>query len=101
MSLLLLFQYSEEVLAYFNLLTLDPDRRNEVLGLMQPRGYVYCRVCIAKLQKPFENMKYITYKHTLSEKYVCDNCGNHITKDNILNRYYKVNVIGKRRKKWN
>lgn len=98
MSLLLLFQYSEETLKYFNLSVLQPDRKNEVLGLMQPKGTVYCRVCIDKLNVPFTNMKYLTYQHTLPQKkYICVNCGNRIRKNNIYNRYYKVNKIGKRR----
>lgn len=82
---------------YKNLLTYDTDRRNEVLGLIQIKGKTYCRVCIDKLSIPYHNMKYVTYKHTLSSSYICDNCGNKITKDNILNRYYKVNLKGKRK----
>ena len=87
-----------ENILYKNLKYLDADRKNEVLGMIQIKGATYCRVCIDKLKLTFENMKYVTYKHTLSKGYVCDNCGNKITKANILNRYYKVNIIGKRKR---
>ena len=100
MSLLLLFQYSEETLYYFNFSVVQPTAKNHVLGLMQPKGTIYCRVCIDKYNIRFENMKYITYKHTLSGDYDCVRCGNTITKDNIYNRYYRINKIGKRNR-WN
>lgn len=106
MSLLLLFQYSEEVpvleesLAYLNFKTLIADRRNVVLGGINSSGNIYCRVDIDKYKLRWEDLKDITYKHTLSHSYVCVKCGNKITKDNIGNRYFKVNHIGKSRR-WN
>lgn len=101
MSLLLLFQYSDETLTYFNFKVVEPDRRNQVLGLMNPKGTTYCRVCIDRLKIPYVNIKYITYKHTLQHKdYICINCGFKITKEVIENRYWKVNKIGKNRR-WN
>ena len=98
MSLLLLFQYSEETLAYFNFKVLQPDRKNKVLGLMQPQGTIYCRVDMERYHISQENIKYITYKHTLNHDYECIKCGERIAKENMDNRYFKVHKVGKSRR---
>ena len=100
MSLLLLFQYSDESLTYFNFKTLVADRRNIVLGGMNSKGSVYCRVDVDKYNLKWQELKEITYRHTLADNYICVKCGYKITKDNIGNRYFKVNKIGKSRR-WN
>ena len=100
MSLLLLFQYSDESLDFFNFKTLVADRRNIVLGGMNSKGNIYCRVDVDKYKLRWEDLKDITYKHTLNKDYRCVKCGERIRKENMDNRYFKVNHIGKSRR-WN
>lgn len=70
--------------AFLNLILIQPTRRNEVLGIMNTAGVIYCRICMTKYRIRDGGTKNITYLHTLPYKvFNCFKCGLKLSKKNM------------------
>ena len=68
---------------YQNLRQIFPAKRNSMLGIMNTSGVIYCNLCINRLHIKYDNIKYLTHKHTLGHLYNCSICGIHLSKRSV------------------
>jgi hypothetical protein len=68
---------------YQNLKSMLPTRGNIMLGIMNTFGVIYCKLCVNRLHIKYNNIKHITYRHTLGNLYICSICGTHLSKGGL------------------
>ena len=76
MTLVMTTDYSD-----FPILT--PNKSNRAVGGVAVSGNIYCRSCIERLHKNWDDLKYITRTQATHNAYNCIECGFLLSKDRM------------------
>ena len=74
-----------EIVTYSDFATFVPTSTDKAVGAVGTDNYAYCRPCITRLGKEWNDMKYITRKDANSHMYNCRVCGWRITQKRASN----------------